>query len=423
MSDYIIKGGSRLGGSVAVSGSKNAALPILTACLLCAEGKVTLTNCPAISDVTYTLDILKAFGCEVYSCSGQITVDSTNVKPTFLPCELTGKLRSSTLFLGAALGRFGNVLQCFSGGCQLGARPIDMHLLALSKMGAEIEIQNDVIMAKNSPHGADIFLRFASVGATENIILAAVLAKGTTTITGAAREPEIVDLCRFLNCMGAKIYGAGTCVIIIEGVEKLRGINYNIMGDRIEAATFLSLALATDGEITVTGVEDTHLTAFTDTLVNCGGFICRSPYGITVKRGGHFVFSPGIIKTEAFPGFPTDAQSLIVATLLKSLGTTYVVEQIFDSRFRVCDEFLKMGADVSVSGNTAKITGVASIRGADVCACDLRSGAALVVAALSADGESRLCGTCHINRGYENFVKKLRSLGADIKEVKERRNG
>ena len=414
MSGYIIGGGNPLCGAVSVSGGKNAVLPVLSAVLLCSEGKVTLTNCPDITDVKYTLEILKCFGCEVYSLQGQITVDATNVHTAHIPCELTSKLRSASLFLGASLARFGEASQCFSGGCELGERPIDMHLSSFEKMGVEVSCTEESLQCKNHPHTTDIFLPFASVGATENIILAAALSNGITTITNAAREPEITELCTFINAMGGKIKGAGTSLIVIEGVEKLRGINYNIIGDRIEAATFLALAMATDGEITVRGAEPRYLAAFIDTLVNCGGFVCRRENEITVRRSGHFILPSADIITAPYPAFPTDAQSITMAMLTKSTGTTVICERIFSDRLKVAAELVKMGADIKVCGDTAVVRGVPELYGTEVTACDLRSGAALVIAALSAKGESRISNICYLERGYSELVNKLRVLGADI---------
>ncbi len=414
MPEYIISGGAPLVGRVQVSGAKNAVLPVLSACLLCSEGTVTLNNCPSITDVTYTLEILKKFGCVVSFENGQITVDAAKAVCADIPIELTEKLRSSSLFLGAALARFKGAKQSIQGGCELGSRPIDMHIDAFKKMGVDVYCDEYVIECKNSPHSTDIFLRIPSVGATENIILAATLTKGITSISNAAREPEIIELCNFINAMGGNISGAGSSIIVIQGVEKLKGINYNIIGDRIEAATFMALAIATDGEINVSGVKPAYMSSVTDVLVNCGGFICRRENGITVKRSGHFILSPGSITTQPFPGFPTDAQSVVMAMLLKCHGKAYICEQIFDDRLRVATEFIKMGADISVDGNVATICGVETLKGADVTAGDLRSGAALVCAALCAEGKSVVRNVCYIERGYSDFVQKLCALGADI---------
>jgi len=417
MSEYIICGGNALNGTVAVSGSKNAALPILCATLLCSDGTVTLNNCPDITDVHYTLNILSCFGCETEFVNGTVTVNAQNAKFCKLPFELTSKMRSASLFLGASLGRFNKATSCRSGGCELGQRPIDMHLKGFEKMGVSVSEAGDCIMISGTPHGTDVFLRYPSVGATENVMLAAVLAKGTTTITNAAREPEIVDLQNFLNAMGAKIHGAGGSTVIIEGIEKLNGIVYNIMGDRIEAATYLAGAIATDGCVTVTGIDPNCLTAVTDVIINSGGCVCRRPNSITVRRGGQFVLSPTRIETAPYPGFPTDAQSVFMAMLLKSQGITEICERVFSDRLRVVSEFLKMGAVISVSGDTAQVCGAETLYGACLFAGDLRSGAALVIAALSAVGESTVKNIAHIERGYQNFESKLCSLGANIKKI------
>ena len=358
--------------------------------------------------------ILEKFGCKVSFYDGQITVDATNAKPCEIPLELTGKLRSASLFIGSSLARFSEACQSLPGGCELGSRPIDIHLDAFSKMGAKISCENDMLVCKNCLHSTDVFLKFPSVGATENIIIASCLVSGITTITNAAKEPEIEELCSFINAMGGKIRGAGSSVIIIEGVEKLKGINYNIMGDRIEAATFLTLAMATDGEITVKGVNPAHLGAVTDAIVNCGGVVIRKDKQITVRRSGHFLMSLAKIETKPYPGFPTDAQSPLMAMLTLANGKSTICERMFDDRLKVAKELVKMGADITVSGNTAEIEGVACLCGTKVRACDLRSGAALVIAALSAQGRSVIENVCYIERGYADFVAKLKSLGADI---------
>lgn len=419
MSRYIIKGGNALNGTVTVSGAKNAVLPILSAALLCNDGKVTLHNCPDITDVWNTIEILRVFGCEVSFRDGQITVDSTNAEFCSVPCELASRLRSACLFMGASLSRFGRADECLPGGCELGPRPIDMHLRSFMKMGVSVCDTVTGIVCEGAPHGTDIFLRYPSVGATENVILCAALAKGTTTVTNAAREPEIADLCRFINRMGGKISGAGSSTVIIEGVEKLHSADYNIMGDRIEAATFLACALATDGEINVCGIDPQVLTAVTDVLVGAGGSVCRKSDSISVRRGGKFILPPPIVETSPYPGFPTDAQSVVMAMLLKCLGRVQISEKVFSDRMRVTDEFKKMGADITVSDCTATIRGVEHIYGSNLYAGDLRSGAALVVAALSAKGESTVGNIHHINRGYHNFVQKLSALGGDIKVEKE----
>lgn len=419
MSEYIISGGRPLVGQVRVDGAKNSVLPILCACLLCGEGTVTLSNCPHITDVDYTLEILRLFGCETSFEGGRIQVSAQDARFSEIPCELVARMRSAALFLGAAAGRFSRAVQCRPGGCELGSRPIDLHLSSFVKMGLSVSDTGTIVECSGCAHGADIFLRYPSVGATENIMLAACLGKGTVTVTNAAREPEIEDLQNFINLMGGKIRGAGSGIIIIEGVEKLHGVDYNIIGDRIEAATYLAAAMATDGEITVSGVCPQHLTAVTDLIVNSGGSVCRKQDSVTVSRGGQFILSPGKIETSPYPGFPTDAQSLIMAMLLRAAGTTEIYEGVFDDRLRVSSEFIKMGADITVSGRTAYVHGTERLYGARVFAGDLRSGAALVIAALSAQGESVVKNISHIERGYNGFEKKLKSLGGEIIKLKD----
>ncbi len=423
MLKYIVEGGARLFGNVRVSGAKNAVLPILCACLLCDDGQVQLTNCPDITDVTYTLEILKKFGCSVFADSKQITVNANSVHSQILDCDEVSKLRSSSLFLGATLGRFGYAKQCMSGGCELGARPIDIHLDAFRKMGIICKTEGNFIECEGCLQHADITLRFASVGATENIILAAAKSDVCVTVRGCAREPEIVDLANFINAMGGKIFGAGSDTIVIEGVEKLRGINYNIIGDRIEAATYMTAALATNGKITVEGANFFHLGAFLDFLNECGGAITLNGGNITVCRASPFLLPVKLLKTATYPGYPTDAQSLALCLLSMARGSSAVCENIFSSRFRLANELCKMGADISVSGNVAKITGVDRLYGATLDACDLRSGAATVIAALCADGKSEIQNAGFVLRGYTDFDKNLCALGARIIKIEEQTNG
>ena len=416
MSRYIINGGNRLSGEVVLSGAKNAVLPILCACLLCAEGTVTLSNCPDISDVTYTLSVLRRLGCKVSASHGQIAVNAESAEFKPLDCDEMGMLRSTALFLGACIGRFAVAEQCLPGGCELGARPIDMHLLAFSQMGSTVSQTENNVKCTGCTHSADITLRFPSVGATQNIILASALGKSEVVIRGAAREPEIVDMCNFINAMGGKIKGAGTDIIIVQGVEKLRGVNYNVMCDRIEAATFMAAALVTGGNITVRGAEFAQVRSFADVLVSCGGTAVFCGDSVTVSRAGPFLVALPYIETAPFPGFATDTQSIALALLSVCRGVSCVRERIFSDRLRLAYELNKMGADITVLGDRAYVNGVGSLFGAEVNSGDLRSGAALTVAALGAHGKSIVRGVHHIHRGYENFDKKLRALGADITE-------
>lgn len=423
MFKYIVNGGGALCGNVKVHGAKNAVLPILCASLLCTDGVITLTNCPDISDVTYTLEILKKLGCEVYACDGQITVDATNAEYKTLDCDEVGKLRSSTLFLGAVCGRFGIANQCTSGGCELGSRPIDMHLDAFKRMGLDIVENDDCVGCAGCPRDADITLKFASVGATENIILVSALGNARVTVHGCAREPEIVDLASFINAMGGKICGAGTDTIIIEGVEKLHEINYNIISDRIEAATYITAALATDGKITVEGVDFFHLRSFLNFVSSCGGGVVLNKNSVTVSRAGPFLLPVAFLQTAPFPHFPTDSQSLALCLLSMARGQSVVCENIFSDRLRLAGQLNKMGADITVAGNRALINGVTKLYGATVDACDLRSGAALVIAALCAEGKSEISNAHYVFRGYCDFDSILRSLGAQIIKIEDNTNG
>ena len=416
---YIVNGGRPLEGTVRVGGSKNAVLPILCACVLCSEGTVTLNNCPDISDVTYTLCVLERLGCIVSVHGEQITVNAQNASYRTLDCDEMSRLRSTALFLGAVTGRFGRAEQCLPGGCELGARPIDLHLLAFSAMGLDVALSGGIVSCRGCAHGADIFLKFPSVGATENIMLAAALGKGTVTITGAAREPEVVDLQNFINAMGGNIRGAGTDIIIVEGVEKLSGITYNIINDRIEAATYMTAALVTGGNVRVEGVCLSHILAFTDLAVSCGGSCVFSGDSVTVGRACPRLFADCQVDTAPFPGFATDTQSLALSLLSVCHGKSVVCENIFSDRLRLAGELCRMGADITVHGNRAYINGVSRLYGASVRAFDLRSGAALVVSALGACGRSEISDIHHIFRGYRHFDDNLRALGADIIMTKD----
>lgn len=411
---YIINGKRPLNGTVFVGGAKNAVLPILCACLLCGEGTVTLTNCPDISDVTYTLEILEILGCDVSFTDGQITVNAQNAHYQLLECDRMSRLRSTALFLGASTGRFGKAQQCMPGGCELGARPIDMHLDAFMKMGVGISLSDNSISCKGCAHSADIHLRFPSVGATENIILAAALSDATVRVTGAAREPEIVDLQNFINAMGGRVSGAGSDTIIIEGVEKLKAITYNIIGDRIEAVTYIAAALVTNGKVRVKNVDPLHIGAFVDFAVSVGAAVVVHNDGVTVSRACPVLFAHPYLATAPYPGFATDAQSAALSLLSVCYGKSCVEETVFSDRLRLAGELNKMGADITVLKNKAFVNGVPYLSGACVRAFDLRSGAALVVASLGAVGKSEISDIHHIGRGYQNFDKNLRALGADI---------
>ena len=415
----IIKGGTPLRGSIRVQGAKNSALPIIAAALLC-EGKTELHNCPCISDTYSSCRILTCLGCR---CSFKkndnlLIIDPSGADKTYIPDELMQEMRSSIIYMGAMLGAFGECRLSFPGGCQLGPRPIDMHLAALRKMGVRINEQYGSIECRvpEKMQGARISLGYPSVGATENIILAAVKAKGETVITNAAREPEIVDMVSFLNKCGARIRGAGGSTIAIDGVERLEGCCYNIMPDRIAAATYVSAAVCSRGEIELQGIDislcDSYMPVFEQ--MGCGIYPCER--GIYVNAAKHLK-APARIITLPHPGFPTDAQPPLMAAVCKAAGTTIFEETVFENRYRHVDALGKMGADIKVVGKAAVVRGVDTMYGARVSALDLRGGAALAAAAVGAEGETEISGVCYIDRGYENIEKVLSVLGGNVKRV------
>lgn len=411
---YIIKGGRELGGKVRVQGAKNSVLPILAATLL-SNDKCEILDCPHLSDVKTTTEILKELGCRVTYGLNTISVDPTDAFNMEIPERLMRKLRSSIVFLGAVTMRVGKARLSMPGGCPLGTRPIDLHLKALKSLGIKVKeeagfIETDASEAKN----ANVHLAFPSVGATENTILAAVKIKGESVITNAAREPEIIDLIAFLNAMGARITGGGTGTIHIDGVASLRGISYRIIPDRIAATTYMCMAMATGGEIELENVRREHLTAITNELREEGArveFFGDRGY----IRAPRKIKSADMIKTMPYPGFPTDAQSVFIPHLVKGDSTSVIVENIFENRFRVVEEINKMGADIVTEGRSAIIRGPKRLVGAHVHAPDLRGGAALLIAALSAQGESVVEDVGHIQRGYENVVENITALGGDIR--------
>ncbi len=412
MSVFRIQGDRPLSGSVRVQGAKNSVLPILAATFL-STGVCVLHNCPWLSDVEHTLDILRHLGCKVERDGETVTVDASAPTGCSVPDSLMREMRSSVIFLGPVLGRMGRSELTYPGGCELGPRPIDLHLSALRALGAEIGERNGRLVAEGELTGADITLSIASVGATENAMLAAVAAKGITTITNAAREPEIVDLQNFLRTLGAKIRGAGSSVIVIEGGVPLHGGEHTVLADRIVAATYLSAVAAAGGEGEVTGVDWRQLSTVTAVLAEAG---CQVESGmetihITAPKRLRAVRP---IRTAPYPGFPTDAQAVVMAALCKGTGASVFVENMFDSRYRHVDELARMGADIRVEGRVAGGYGVPRLFGARVRAGDLRGGAALAVAGLGAEGETVLSGLRHICRGYEDLAGDLRALGAKI---------
>ncbi len=414
----VINGGRRLEGEIQVHGAKNSALPLLAATIL-AHGECILHNCPMLTDVDAACRILSCLGCRCSRNGSTVCVDSSNVCGNEIPDNLMREMRSSIVFLGAVLGRTRRCRLTFPGGCELGARPIDLHLAALREMGAEIEEQHGWLecAAPGGLHGARVTLSFPSVGATENIMLAAACAEGTTEIHNAAREPEIVDLAEFLNECGARISGAGGSTIAIEGVKRLEPSEHSVIPDRIAAGTYLCCAAATRGELILTRCCQEHMMGFLPVLESMG---CRIyPYG-----GGKLYISctrrltaPPTIRTMPYPGFPTDIQAPFTALSSVAEGTSVFVENIFENRYRHVPELIRLGASIKVEGRVAVVQGVPALSGARVCAGELRGGAALVTAALAAEGTSEISGVCYIDRGYESIEKTLRSVGADISRV------
>lgn len=412
MSVFRIQGGRPLGGSVHIQGAKNSVLPILAATLL-SPGQSVLHNCPRISDVEHTLDILRHLGCRVGRRGSTVTVNAAAPTCYDIPDHLMGEMRSSVIFLGPILGRLGKAELSHPGGCELGPRPIDLHLSALRILGAEIREESGRLICSGRLHGGDITLPIPSVGATENAMLAAVCAEGVTTIANAAREPEIVDLQAFLRTLGAKVHGAGTSVITVRGGARLHGGEHTILGDRIVAATYLSAVASAGGEGEMKGVDWRALSTVTAALSEAGCRIRSTPDTVHI-RAPEQLKAVRPIRTAPYPGFPTDAQAVVMAALCKASGATVFVENMFGSRYRHVDELCRMGADIRVEGRVAVVCGVRRLRGAAVCSTDLRGGAALCVAGVGAEGESVVSGLRHIDRGYADLAGDLGKLGAKI---------
>ncbi len=415
MEKYVINGGKPLQGEVDISGAKNAAVAIIPAALM-VDGVCRIENMPQISDTDMLLTILSQLGAKVrVLCPGTIEIDSRNVRFCDAPFELMRKIRASYYLIGAMLGRFGSAKTTMPGGCNFGVRPIDQHIKGMTALGAEVDVRNGFVYAEvpdGKLHGAKIYLDKVSVGATMNIILAATMASGRTIIENAAREPHIVDLANFLNSMGADIRGAGTDTIKVNGVERLHGGSYSIIPDQIEAGTYMVAAAATGGEVLVKNVIPKHLDCISAKLRETGTIVQEYEDSVLVKGNGHL--RRANIKTLPYPGFPTDMQPQMGALLCMANGTSVITEGIYDNRFKYVNELRKMGADIQVDGRIAIFEGGAQLTGAPVMACDLRAGAAMVIAGLCANGVTEIEDIHFIERGYENFVGKLRALGADI---------
>lgn len=419
MEKLVITGPTPLKGEVEISGAKNAAVALLPATLLI-DGVCTITNVPNISDVQILCKILKKMGAKInWTGKNELTIDTTNITTTQAPLDLTSKFRASYYLIGAMLGRTGEIEVGMPGGCNLGARPIDQHIKGFELLGANVKVGKGTISAKVSClKGAHIYMDVVSVGATINIMLASVLAKGTTTIDNAAKEPHIVDVANFLNTMGADIRGAGTDVIKINGVEKLHGnATYSVVPDQIEAGTFMLAAIASKGDLLIKNCITKHLEPLTAKIVEIGGNVEDNGDSIRVwysKRP-----NKANIKTLPYPGFPTDLQPQMGVVLATANGTSIINESIWESRFQYTAELNKMGANITAQGKTAIFEGVDELFGAPVYSTDLRAGAALIVAGISANGITEVYNLSHIDRGYENIEEKFRKIGANIKRVNE----
>ena len=416
MEKFVIHGGKPLNGDVVIGGAKNAAVAILPATILAAD-KCTIENLPCISDVMASLQILSELGASIRMISkSTYEIDTTHLNCTEVSNELSRQMRASYYFLGALLGRFGAGQVAMPGGCNLGPRPIDQHLKAFTAMGADDSVEYGMIRVRAERlTGSHIFFDTVSVGATMNAMLAAVKAEGLTILENVAREPHVVDLANCLNMMGADVHGAGTDVIKVRGVEKMHGCTYSIIPDQIEAGSYMVAAAATGGDVLIKNVTPKHLEPITAKLRRAGITVEEFDDAVRVSRTGDIL--PLKINTMPHPGFPTDMQPLMGVLLSVAKGTSTITESVWDNRFRYVDELRKMGASVQVDGQVAVFEGVEKLSPAPLRASDLRAGAAMVVAALMADGTSEIEEIGHIERGYENIVEKLRGLGADISKV------
>ena len=420
LTKYVIHGGKPLYGDIEISGAKNAAVAIIPAALL-VDGVCRIENIPQISDVTLILKILQELGADVRTVDRTtVDIDCTRVRNARVPDVMARKIRASYYFIGALLGRFGAAQVPPPGGCHLGARPIDQHTKGFVAMGADVDVRGGYINASAKDgrlQGAQVYLDIVSVGATMNIMLAAALADGMTVIENAAKEPHIVDLANFLNSMGADIMGAGTDVIKIRGVERLGGGVYSIIPDQIEAGTYMAAVAAAGGEVRIRNVIPKHLDCITAKLEEMGVEITEGDDSVLVRRDPARRLSRTNIKTLPYPGFPTDMQPQIAVALCLAEGTSVITEGVWDSRYRYVDEIHRLGAQIQVDGKVAVIEGVDRLTGAPVQACDLRAGAAMVIAGLAAHGTTEVDQIQYIERGYEDIVRKLSGLGADIRVV------
>ncbi|MBR3767236.1 MAG: UDP-N-acetylglucosamine 1-carboxyvinyltransferase [Clostridia bacterium] len=417
MCEYVIEGGKRLFGECSVQGAKNSALPILAAALLC-DGKSVIYNCPDLLDVDATANILRHLGCSVSRNGHTVSVDSSEAMGNEIPEPLMREMRSSVIFLGAILAKNRKVRLSTPGGCEIGLRPIDLHLDAMRRLGAQIteEYGHIECTAPDGLKGTNITLSFPSVGATENIIIAASTAKGTTTVINAAREPEISDLADFLNGCGAKISGAGQGTVVIEGVKKLTGSSHSVITDRIVAATYMAATAITGGKVRLVNIIPAHLGPMIDLFEETGCKIKTDCRSVCIEAPSQLK-SVKMIRTMPYPGFPTDIQAPVGAMLTKAKGTSVIIETIFENRFKYIGELIRFGAKVRVDGRMAVIEGVPALHGAKVKTSDLRGGAALIIAGLGAEGETVITDIKHIERGYESPEKTLSGLSGSIRRI------
>ncbi len=424
MEKLVIRGGNKLEGTIPISGAKNAALPLMCTSLLTSD-PVTLTNLPRLADIATLSDLLNHHGVSVTIAGGKrgrmagrsLTFTGDEIHDLVAPYDMVRKMRASILVLGPLVARFGEATVSLPGGCAIGNRPIDLHLKALEAIGATIELEQGYVRASapNGLSGGTVRFPFVSVGATENILMAAALAKGTSIIENAAREPEIADLAKCLNAMGAKITGAGTETITVEGVESLHGCKHEVMPDRVEAGSYAVAALMTRGNILLEGAKPEHMQAALDVLTEAGGIVEIEENGVRVKSNGHL--NGFNIVTQPFPGFPTDMQAQFMALASVADSASVITEAIFENRFMHVPELSRLGADITVNGSSATVRGVDSLLAAPVMATDLRASMSLALAGLVAEGETHVNRLYHLDRGYERLEEKLRSVGANIERV------
>ncbi len=421
MDRIVVRGGRPLSGEIAVSGAKNACLALMPAALL-TDAPLTLTNAPRLADIRTMAELLASLGCEVASLQGGkvLAMGAEKIASHRADYDIVRKMRASILVLGPLLARHGRAEVSLPGGCAIGARPVDLHLMALEKMGAELELRDGYVHAKapGGLKGAVIDFPVVSVGATENALMAATLAKGVTTLRNAAQEPEILDLARCLSAMGARIEGAGGGEITVEGVDALHGATHRVIPDRIELGTYMIAPAIAGGEVELTGAEPELVGALWDRLGEAGLELSTTPRGLKVARNGGGV-KPLHVVTEPYPGFPTDLQAQLMALLTLAEGESLLEERIFENRFMHAPELLRMGARIDVHGGTARIHGVAGLRGAPVMATDLRASVSLILAGLAAEGETVVSRVYHLDRGYERLEEKLVACGAQVERVRD----